>query len=151
VAIAAPEDAWTGFTSERFGYSMAYDQGWSVSEENGMDVYSLDDTPYVYVSPQELAPGYTLDRFRDELVAYYEEKDIKASPDADEDYGVGGLPARVLTYRFTNTAGAPVYLVDAITVRNTTGWEIYLAQAQDGEEEARAFFDTMLATFSFEE
>jgi len=151
VAIAAPEDAWTGFTSERFGYSMAYDQGWSVSEENGMDVYSLDDTPYVYVSPQELAPGYTLDRFRDELVAYYEEKDIKASPDADEDYGVGGLPARVLTYRFTNTSGTPVYLVDAVTVQDTTGWEIYLAQAQDGEEEARAFFDTMLATFSFEE
>ena len=68
--------------------------------------------------------------------------------------GAGGTSAGGSSrspWGFTNTSGAPVYLVDAITVRNTTGWEIYLAQAQDGEEEARAFFDTMLATFSFEE
>jgi len=149
--ISAPEDAWTGFASERFGYSMAYDQGWSVQEENGMDVYLMDGTPYVYVSPQDLAPGYTLERFRDELVAYYEKQDIEASPDADEDYQVGGLPARILTYHFINSSDNPVYLVDAITVRDTTGWEIYLAQSPTGEDEARAFFDTMLGTFSFAE
>jgi hypothetical protein len=150
-AIAPPEEAWTGFTSTRFGYSMAYAPGWSAREDNGMDVYLMDDTPYFYVTPQDLAPGYTLERFRDELVAYYQAEDIKASPDADEEYQVGGIPARVLTYRFTNTSGTPVYLVDAVTVQGTTGWEIYLAQEQTGEEEARAFFDTMLATFSFEE
>ena len=149
--VTAPEDAWTGFASKRFGYSMAYAPGWSVREDDGTDVYLMDGTPYVYVSPQDVASGYTLERFRDELVAYYEKQDIKASPDADEESEVGGLAARVLTYHFTNSSGNPVYLVDAVTVRDTTGWEIYLAQSQAGEEDARAFFDTMLGTFSFAE
>jgi len=151
VTIAPPADAWTGFTSKRFAYSMARAPGWSVDEQDGVDVYLLEGTPYVYVSPQDLAAGYTLDRFHDDLVAYYEANDIKAAPVADEDYAIDGNPARVLTYRFTNASGTAVYLVDAITVRADTGWEIYLAQEQTGEEEARAFFDTMMSTFSFEE
>lgn len=148
--IEPPEDAWTGFTSTRFGYSMAYPAGWSVSEGDGSDVYSLEGQPYVYVTPQDITAGYTLDRLHDDLVAYYQENDIKALPDTDEEYAVDGVPARVLTYRFTNAAKTRVYLVDAITVNGATGWEIYLAQEQVNEEESRAFFDTMVSTFSFE-
>lgn len=149
--IEPPTDAWTGFTSKRFAYSMAFAPGWSVDEQDGVDVYLLEDTPYIYVSPQDLAAGYTLDRFHDDLVAYYEANDLKAAPVADEDYVIDGNPARVLTYRFTNASGTAVFLVDAITVHDSKGWEIYLAQEQTGEEEARAFFDTMVSTFSFEE
>ena len=151
LTISPPADAWTGFASKRFGYSMAYAPGWSVEEQEGVDTYLLEGTPYIYVSPQDLAAGYTLDRFHDDLVAYYEANDLKATPVADEDYAIDGNPARVLTYRFTNTSGTAVFLVDAITVHDGTGWEIYLAQEQSGEEEARAFFDSMVSTFSFEE
>jgi len=150
VTIQPPTDAWTGFTSTRFDYSMAYAPGWSVSEEDGTDVYSLEGQPYIYVAHQDLEGDYSLDRFHDEIVAYYKEKDIGAAPDADEAYSLDGVPARVLTYHFTNASDVKVFVVDAITAREGTGWEVYLAQEQVEEESSRAFFDTMVSTFSFE-
>lgn len=150
VTIEAPADAWTGFTSTRFGYSMAYADGWSVSEEDGLDVYSLDGQPYVYVSPQDVPADYTLERFHEELLAYYKAKDIVAEPTADEDYVLDGSPARALTYLATNAAGTDIFVVDVISVHDGTGWEVYLAQGQVDMEESRSFFDTMVSTFSFE-
>ena len=148
--VAAPVDAWTGFRSTRFGYSMARDPGWTVTEAQGADQYLLDGTPYVYVVAQDAA-GYTLDRFHDELVAYYAANDVVAKPDADVDYAVDGTAARSLTYHFTNDAGDALLLIDVLTVHGGKGWEIYLVKGGGGEDQARALLDTMVSTFSFEE
>lgn len=146
--VTAPDGAWTGFTSTRFGYSMAYGQGWSVTEGDGVDQYLMDGTPYVYVVPQDAA-GYSLDQLHKELLAYYEKKDVVAKPDADEAYTLGGSPARIMTFHFKNASGEKLLLVDAITMHGNKGWEVYLLQAATGEAEARTYLDTMLSTFSF--
>ena len=129
--VLAPEDPWSRFTSTRFGYSMAHPADWTVSEEGASDSYLIDGTPYVTAGPQSL-PGYTLERFATELIATYK-KQAKVEPETNAEIVLGGQPGRFLTYHFANEDGVKVYVADAITVADGTGWEvIFMEQAGVG-------------------
>ena len=56
-------------------------------------------------------------------------------------------PATRLVYQFTNDQGQDVTFVDDITVRDRTGWEVFLVTA--GGAEDIPIFDQFVATFGF--
>ncbi len=143
--VVAPEDPWSRFTSTRFGYSMAHPADWTVSEEGASDSYLIDGTPYVTAGPQSL-PGYTLERFATELIATYK-KQAKVEPETNAEIVLGGLPGRFLTYHFANDDGVKVYVADAITVADGTGWEVIFMEQAGAEEGDTPIFQAMLSTF----
>jgi hypothetical protein len=145
--VAAPEDAWERFVSQRFAYSMAHPAGWTVDEAEGQDSYLVEGTPYVTVSPSSL-PGYTLERYAQELLALYEEQ-LGATPETTEEIALGGQPARFFTYHFKNDQGVEVYLADAITVRGDAAWEVFLTEQAGSEADDPPVFAAMLSTFAF--
>ncbi|MFH0750653.1 MAG: hypothetical protein ABIG85_07625 [Chloroflexota bacterium] len=147
--VAAPEDAWERFVSERFGYSMAHPPGWTVNEVENMDWYLVEGTTYVTVSPSSL-PAYTLERYLKELFALYEEQ-LGVKPETNEEMALGGEPARFLTYHFKNEEGVEVYMAEAIAVRGDLGWDVFLTEQAGSEKDDTPVFAAMLSTFTFTE
>jgi hypothetical protein len=147
--VEAPEDPWEQFTSARFGYSMAHPPGWTVSEQEDVDSYLVDGTPYVTVAPQALK-GYTLERFLTELISSYEDQ-LKTKPETNVEYVLAGQPARFMTYHFTNDDGVEVYVADAVTVAGGTAWEVFLTEQAGSEAEDTPVFEAMLSTFDLTE
>lgn len=145
--VAAPEEVWERFVSERFGYSMAHPVGWTVDEAEGEDSYLFDGTPFVTVSPSSLA-GYTLERYVRELLALSEEK-AGAKPETNEATVLGGQPARFITYHFKNQQGVEVYVAEAVAMQGDVGWDVYLAEAAGSEADDTPIFAAMLSTFTF--
>jgi hypothetical protein len=148
VALEPPADAWTRFVSSRLGYSIAHPADWRVVEDDGQDVLARGEEAFIYVAPQS-APGQTLDRFTEELVAYYE-RELGAVFDTNEASTLGGKPARFVTGHFESDQGR-LFLADTIAMRGDTGWEVYLLNQAGTEEtdlEALALF---LGTFEFRE
>jgi len=147
--IAAPEDAWVPFVSTRSKYSMAHPADWTVKEVGGQDQFLVDGKPVIFVAPQQL-PGYTLDKLVADLVASYKTQ-LKASPEKDEEATLGGGPARILTYHFTNADDVKLYLVDVVALRGSTGYEVYMLVPAGTEPDDRAAFEQVLSTFEFTE
>jgi len=145
--VAAPADAWERFVSARFGYSMAHPPGWTVDEVDGADSYLADGTPYVTVSPSSM-PGYSLERYVEELIALYQEQ-VGAKPETNEEIVFGDLPARFITYHFTNDEGVAVYMAEALTMRGETGWDIYLVEQAGSEADDTPVLAAMLSTLTF--
>ena len=144
--VAAPEDAWVRFVSQRFAYSMAHPASWTVTEAEGTDSYLVDGTPYVTVTPSSLA-GYTLERFAQELLALYEEQ-LGAKPETTEEIALGGQPARFYTYHFKNEQGVQIYVAEAITMRGDAAWEVFLTEQAGSEADDTPVFAAMLSTFA---
>jgi hypothetical protein len=145
--VEAPEDAWERYTSTRFGYSMAHPPGWTVEEQDGGDSYLVEGTPYVTVAPQSV-PGYTLERFKSELLASYQEQ-LKTAPDGEREMTIGGQPGWFLTYHFENADGDQVYVADGLTVAGDMGWEIFLTELAGVEAQDTPVFLDMLSTVTF--
>lgn len=145
--VAAPEDAWERFVSDRFAYSMAHPASWTVTQAEGQDSYVVDGTPYVTVSPSSL-PTYTLEQYVNELLALYKEQ-LGATPETNEEIALGGQPARFFTYHFTNDQGVKIYMAEAVTLRGDVGWEVFLTEQAGSEADDTPVFAAMLATFAF--
>jgi hypothetical protein len=145
--VVAPEDPWTRFTSTRLGTdgpSRRLD-----GSRMAPATILIDGTPYVTVSPQSL-PGYTLERFASELIASYK-KQAKVEPETNEAMVLGGQPGRFLTYHVANEDGVKVYLADAITVADGTGWEVIFMEQAGSEKDDTPIFQAMLSTFKLTE
>ncbi len=147
--VTAPADAWERFVSARFGYSMAHPPGWTVDEVDGADSYLVKGTSYVMVSPSSM-PGYTLDRYAQELFALYEEQ-VGAKPETNEEIVLGGQSARFITYHFKNDQGVEVYMAEALAMRDDMGWDLYLTEQAGSEKDDTPVFAAMLSTFTFTE
>jgi len=147
VSLQAPPDAWTAFTSKRFGYSAAYPASWTVQEtEPGGDIFGPTGRTLVLVA--SLPVGSTsLASFRDQVVASYKAK--PGQPDSDTDTKIAGSPARLLVYHMMNEAGQPIFLYGVVTVHNNTGWELLFGDLMDHESADSADFQTFAAIFAF--
>lgn len=146
VQIEPPADAWTRFVSSRFGYSIAHPADWRVVEDEGQDVLARGDEAFIYVAPQS-APGQSLDRFTEELVAYYE-RELGATFATNEAATLGGGPARFVTGHFESDQGR-LFLADTIAVRGDAGWEVYLLNQAGTEESDLEALGLFLGTFEF--
>ena len=144
-AIAPPDDVWTMSTSATFPYRMAHPADWTVESSTTEDAYAIDGQPYVYVAPQAVDDSMTIDAFAAALQGFY--KDDFGEPTSQVDRELGGLPAYRLVYEFTNDQGQDVTFVDDLTVRDGTGWEVFLVTA--GGAEDVSIFNQFVATFAF--
>jgi hypothetical protein len=143
--VAPPVGVWTVSTSTTFPYSMAHPPDWTIESSKTEDAYAVDGQPYVYVAPQKLAKGVSVDEFSASLQDFY--LDDFGKPTSVVARPLGGQPGYRLTYRFTNDRGQDVTFVDDITVRDRTGWEVFLVTA--GGAEDIPIFDQFAATFRF--
>jgi hypothetical protein len=144
-AVSPPEDVWVVNASKPFKYSMAHPADWTIESSKTEDAYAIDGQPYVYVAPQQLAKGATLDAFVADLQAFY--KDDFGVPTSQTATSLGGQPATRLVYQFTNDQGQDVTFVDDISVRGRTGWEVFLVTA--GGASDIPVFDQFVATFQY--
>ena len=124
---------------------MAHPADWTVEASATEDAYAIDGQPYVYVAAQAVDAGSTLESFADSLKAFY--KDDFGAPTSDVAASLGGQPADRLVFQFVNDQGQDVTLVDDVTVRGRTGWEVFLVTA--GGASDIAVFDQFVATFAF--
>ena len=125
--IDAPTDVWVRYTSKAFDYTMAHPEGWTVSSTKTEDSYLLGGQAFVYVSPQTLLADTTLATFVAELKKSYKPQ-FRVDPDEVVSATLGGQPAQRLTYRFTNTSGQDVTIVDVAAVYAGKGWEVFLVR-----------------------
>ena len=142
--VAPPTDVWVRYTSKAHGYTMAHPADWTVKAAAFIDTYSVDGVPYVYVA---LGPykGTTAS-----LVATLKKnytKDLGVGPTSEAPTRLGGQPAVRLTFDAKNDAGADVNLIDDITTRSGTGWEVYLISQTDPQNVV--IFDQFVSTFAF--
>jgi hypothetical protein len=143
--ISPPEDVWVVNASKTFPYSMAHPVDWTVESSKTEDAYAIDGQPYVYVAPQQLAKGATVDDFVADLQAFY--KDDFGVPTSQVATRLGGQPAYRVVYQFTNDQGQDVTFVDDTAVRGRTGWEVFLVTA--GGAADIPVFDQFVSTFQY--
>ena len=143
--ISPPEDVWVVNASKAFEYTMAHPADWTVESSATEDAYAIDGQPYVYVAPQQLAKGATLEDFVSDLQAFY--KDDFGEPVSQVTGELDGRPAHRLVYQFTNDQGQDVTFVDEVAVQGRTGWEVFLVTA--GGASDIPVFDQFVATFDF--
>jgi hypothetical protein len=124
---------------------MAHPADWTVESSKTEDAYAIDGQPYVYVAPQKLAKGATIEDFVADLQAFY--KDDFGTPVSGVDLRLDGQPAYRLVYQFTNDQGQDVTFVDQIAVHGRTGWEVFLVTA--GGASDIPVFDQFVATFHY--
>jgi hypothetical protein len=143
--VSPPTDVWTVNASKTFGYTMAHPADWTVEPSKTEDAYAIDGQPYVYVAPQKLDTGLTVEDFVASLLDFY--KDDFGQPTSQVAASLGGQAGYRLIYAFTNDQGQDVTFVDDVTVRGRTGWEVFLVTA--GGTEDIPVFDQFVATFAF--
>jgi hypothetical protein len=143
--IAPPEDVWVVNTSKTFPYRMAHPADWTVEASKTEDAYAVDGQPYVYVAAQAVDADTTVESFAKALQGFY--KDDFGAPTSDVAASLGGQPAERLVFQFVNDQGQDVTLVDDVTVRGRTGWEVFLVTA--GGASDIPVFDQFVATFAF--
>ena len=83
---------WVRYTSKTFGYTMAHPADWTVEPSKTEDAYAIDGQPYVYVAPQKLAKGLSVDDFVASLRDFY--RDDFGQPTSQVAATLGGSPAR---------------------------------------------------------
>jgi hypothetical protein len=143
--IAPPEDVWVVNTSKTFPYRMAHPADWTVEASTTEEAYAVDGQPYVYVAAQAVDADTTVESFAKALQGFY--KDDFGAPTSDVAASLGGQPAERLVFQFVNDQGQDVTLVDDVTVRGRTGWEVFLVTA--GGASDIPVFDQFVATFAF--
>jgi hypothetical protein len=143
--IVAPPDPWTLYTSSTFTYEMAHPDAWTVESAKDKDSYLLDGQPYVYVAPQKVAKSLTLTQFADALKKVY--KPQFGTPTSVTDTRLDNQPAKRLIFEFTNKAKQDVTLVDDVAVRDSMGWEVFVATT--GGTDDIPIFDQFVSTFHF--
>ncbi len=146
--ILRPTDVWTVFENEALGYSMAHPAGWTVESNADGDDYVVDGVATVFVYPQAVAAGTTLDEFTADVAGTHE-GELGVAPSTTVDAAVGGLPAKLLLFQWS-LDGTPLAAFDVIAVRGGVGWEIQLLTLDGPElEPAGELFDVFLASFTF--
>jgi hypothetical protein len=144
-SIVPPLDPWTLFTSKPFKYEMAHPAEWTVEATKTQDSYLLDGQPYVFVAPEPRAATMTTAQFATALKKTY--KPQFGAPTSETDTRLGGQAAKRLIFEFKNETGQAVTLVDDVTVRDGTGWEVFVATT--GGREDIPIFDQFVSTFAF--
>jgi len=144
--VTAPDDVWVRYHSKTLGYTMAHPADWTVTSAKDKDSYLLNGQGYVYVA---LSPGYkgTTAKFAADLKVSYK-KPFDGDPKSETPRALGGQAAIRLVYQYTNASAQDVTIADDVTVKGTTGWEVFLVTA--GGTDDIAVFDQFVSTFVFD-
>lgn len=146
-SVSPPPDAWQRFTSKRFGYSIAYPEGWEVESDKDTDYFLSPGVEEVQVWHQRVDRRTTLRNWSAESVAF-NLRDIKARPEKNEPFILDGEPARLLTYHAT-IGGEKTYFLDVVAVHASRGYDVVWYSAPGNEKADRALFMRFLSTFTY--
>ncbi|HXF57120.1 MAG TPA: hypothetical protein VNO34_06045 [Actinomycetota bacterium] len=147
-AIAPPSDPWELHLSPELGYRMGHPPGWSVTGEEGRDVFRGPLGAVVVVRAPRVAGSVTLE----DLVRAQREADGRLQ--GSEAIELDGEPARLLTFHVTRDR-SPALLQLAVAlhpqpVQGTRRVYVLAWASPAGAEEAdRARFREFLSTFEF--
>jgi hypothetical protein len=150
VTISAPAEVWGLFTSSRFEYQIAYPPSWQVTSE-GTEVRLLgpagiEGKQVVITRSQET--NWTLAEWVSGRIAATL-PDFKKRPDSSRATEIGGEPARILTYHYTDPGGNKGLLLDAEVVHGERGYTIAWLSPAGSEAMDRDEFGSILSTFAF--
>ena len=158
VEITAPDDLWVKFTSDAFGYQMAYPSTWEpqhIPASDGLaaaDIFiapvGLGDVPteldifhYPDLEAGIIANGWFLDS------AAVIEESWGAALESSDAIDVNGLRAQLFSLHGVQDDGYEAYFQEAAVFAGTAAWDLDWYSAPGTEEEDRDLFLTMISTF----
>jgi hypothetical protein len=141
--VTPPDDVWVRYSS-KLGYTMAHPAGWKVTTGKDKDTYLRNGKPLVYVATTPFK-GSTRS-FTTALRTSYQ-RPFGGDPDSETARTLGGQDAWRLAYRFFTSSGGQAIVVDDVTVRAGTGWEVFVITT--GGDDDVSTFNAFAATFAF--
>jgi len=151
VTIEVPDDVWTPYASECFGYAIAYPEGWQVSEENASfdDFYGQveghsGEVQVFYTS--DVPEGTTLEAWAENLLDHLD-RDLKATVEETEDRELGGAETMVTDFHYADNTGAEIHGIVASALLGTDGVDVFWYAEAGAEADDRAVFELFLSTF----
>jgi hypothetical protein len=141
--VTPPNDVWVRYTS-KLGYTMAHPAGWKVTTGKVKDTYLRNGKQLVYVATTPFK-GSTRS-FTTALRTSYQ-RPFGGDPNSETARTLGGQEAWRLAYRFITTSGGQAIVVDDVTVRAGTGWEVFIITT--GGDDDVSTFNAFAATFAF--
>ncbi len=149
IAISAPKDVWTPFTSP-LGYSAAYPEGVTLaSDPKKGDTLKGGTQDWIYVVPYPTAKGLSAEGFRDALLKEYAASGVGAPRETPTKTTLGGGEAWKMAFQGTASDGSPVVVIDVVTMHADQGWEVSIFSSPQNEAQDAADLDAFLATFAF--
>lgn len=158
VDIAAPEEVWVRFTSDEFGYRMAYPATWDFvhvpaeGEAAATDAFlaptmtgPVPTEVDIYHYP-DLEAGIPPNAWFRESVVVLEERWGTALETSDA-IEVNGIDARLFTLHGTDGDGNAAYFQEVALFAGTAAWDIDWYSAPGTEAADRELLLTMLSTF----
>lgn len=155
VSVSAPDEYWTLFTSNRFGYRMAYPSDWFLEEASASDdIPAMDE----YVQKISGVVLREIDVVRGDMPKGVTPSEVFASINSQlrEVFGkeylsrtaqtIGGLPGRIFTIH-TTIQGEPVTRIGTWTIASTHYWEIELWSFSGDDAADQDLLNEFLATF----
>jgi hypothetical protein len=146
--IRAPEDAWTRFTSDRWGYSIAYPPGYDVDSDKDYD-YFFGPGAAFYTGSRTNNRGFTLN-----VIANAEVESVKDYLDTrsvtNDGITVGGLPARLLIASGKSPDLGRVLALEAIVVKGKYAYSVIWFSEPGNEAADEALFRQAVSTVMFD-
>jgi hypothetical protein len=147
VVIAKPDQVWTTFTSDRYGYAIAYPLDWEAQQSPGW--YEPDTLAsaagidlWVWRHPTE---GDSLDQLVSGYVGWLESPDVRGDVTADEATTLDGEQARRLEYTVV-ADGNRQWEQAVMVVRGDSAYCFAICVLHELTEADRGLFDQLLST-----
>jgi hypothetical protein len=146
--IRAPADAWTRFTSDRWGYSIAYPPGYDFDSDKDYD-YFIGPGAAFYTGSRTNNQGFTLNVIANAEVASV--KDYLGTRSVTNDaITVGGLPGRLLTASGKSPDLGKVLALEAIVVKGKFAYSVVWFSEPGNEAADVALFRQAVSTVTFD-
>ena len=145
--IRAPEDAWTRFTSDRWGYSIAYPSDYDFDSDKDND-YFIGPGAAFYTGTRSNNQGFTLNVITNAEIASV--KDYLGTRTVTNDaITVGGLPGRLLQASGKSPDLGKVIALEAMVVKGKYLYSVIWFSEPGNEAADLALFKQALSTITF--
>jgi hypothetical protein len=145
--IRAPDDAWTRFTSDRWGYSIAYPPDYDFDSDKDYDYFIGPDAGF-YTGSRSNNQGFTLNVITNAEIASV--KDYLGTRSVTNDaITVGGLPGRLLQASGKSPDLGKVLALEAIVVKGKHLYSIVWFSEPGNEAADLALFKQAISTVTF--
>ena len=146
--IRAPEDPWTRFTSDRWGYSVAYPSDYDFDSDKDYDYFIGPGTGF-YTGSRGSNQGFTLNQITNAEVASVKDY-LGTRTVANDAITVGGLPGRLLNASGKSPDLGKVFALEAIVVKGKYVYSLVWFSEPGNEAADLALFTQAISTVTFD-
>lgn len=153
--VAAPDDLWVRFVSDRLGYSIGHPDDWTVIEgetAEAADVVGVAEDQYSVIMKERRpkADSGDLDAYASAFLDA-QEAAYGIKPETDDTVTILGEPARRLTYHElvdpTDANGGTVFTVYTLLIRGRDAYWIAFVGPTGAEDDVLTFHTAQTGTF----